>query len=73
MIHLMREQPTPEQLQEMLEQYAVMIKIVVDIRRELLAGGGEMHADCADVPVANRMICGEQTGILRNSGLSLNH
>lgn len=49
MIHLIRERSTPEQIQEMLEQYAVMIKIVVDIRRELLAGGGEMHADCEDV------------------------
>ena len=49
MIHLIRERLAPEQIQEMLEQYAVMIKIVVDIRRELLAGGGEMHADCEDV------------------------
>lgn len=23
-----------------------MIKLVVDIRRQILAGGGEMHADC---------------------------
>lgn len=34
----------------MSEQYGSMIKIVVDIRRELLGGGGgEMHADCEDV------------------------
>lgn len=26
-----------------------MIKIVVDIRRRILAGGGEMHADCEQV------------------------
>ena len=30
----------------MLEEYDTMIKIVVDIRRNLLAGGGEMHVDC---------------------------
>jgi hypothetical protein len=30
----------------MLEAYAYMIKIVVDVRRGTLAGGGEMHADC---------------------------
>lgn len=26
-----------------------MIKIAVDIRRRILAGGGEMHADCESV------------------------
>jgi len=26
-----------------------MIKIVVDVRRHILAGGGEMHADCEAV------------------------
>jgi hypothetical protein len=26
-----------------------MIKIVVDIRQHILAGGGEMHADCESV------------------------
>ncbi len=30
----------------MLEAYSFMIKIVVDVRRRTLAGGGEMHADC---------------------------
>jgi hypothetical protein len=30
----------------MLEVYPYMIKVVVDIRRRILAGGGEMHADC---------------------------
>ena len=30
----------------MLEEYGIMIKIAVDIRRDALAGGGEMHADC---------------------------
>jgi len=30
----------------MLEVYSLMVKIVVDIRRRTLAGGGEMHADC---------------------------
>lgn len=36
---------TPQQVQEMLEAYPILIKIVVDIRRRLLAGGGEMHAE----------------------------
>lgn len=46
MIHLIERPATPQQIQEMLEVYSFQIKIVVDIRRRLLAGGGEMHADC---------------------------
>jgi len=45
-IHLLKEKTTLAQLQEMLERYESMIKIVVDIRRHILSGGGEMHADC---------------------------
>lgn len=46
MIHVLKEKATPVQIQEMLDRYENMIKIVVDIRRRFLAGGGEMHADC---------------------------
>lgn len=46
MIHLLHKPATPEQITEMMEEYAGMIKIVVDIRRRILSGGGEMHADC---------------------------
>jgi hypothetical protein len=46
MIHLFKQPASSEQIQEMLQQYEGMIKIVVDIRRRFLAGGGEMHADC---------------------------
>ena len=46
MIHVLKEKATSSQLQEMLERYESMIKIVVDIRRRILSGGGEMHADC---------------------------
>ncbi len=46
MIHLLKESATSSQLQEMLQEYDSMIKIVTDIRRSLLAGGGEMHTDC---------------------------
>jgi hypothetical protein len=49
MIHLLGQAATPEQIQEMLQQYKGMIKIVVDIRRRILSGGGEMHADCESV------------------------
>ena len=49
MIHLLRERVTPVQIKEMLEEYERMIKIVVDIRRHILSGGGEMQADCESV------------------------
>jgi hypothetical protein len=49
MIHLLREKVTPTQIQETLERYESMIKIVVDIRRHVLSGGGEMDADCESV------------------------
>ena len=49
MIHLLREKATSEQIQEMQQEYESMIKIVVDIRQHILAGGGEMHADCESV------------------------
>jgi hypothetical protein len=46
MIHILSQPAAAEQIQDMLQQYESMIKIVVDIRRRILAGGGEMHADC---------------------------
>jgi hypothetical protein len=49
MIRLLRERATAQQIKEMLEEYEGMIKIVVDIRRRVLSGGGEMHADCESI------------------------
>jgi hypothetical protein len=49
MIYLLQEKSTVEQMQEMLREYESMVKIVVDVRRKILAGGGEMHADCETV------------------------
>jgi len=49
MIHLLKLPVTSIQIQEMLAQYEDMIKIVVDIRRHMVSGGGEMHADCESV------------------------
>ena len=46
MIYILRDKPNPEQINQMLEEYESMIKIVVDIRRRILCGGGEMHSDC---------------------------
>ena len=49
MIHLLSEKATVSDIQDMLEQHEDMIKIVVDIRRFILSGGGEMHSDCESV------------------------
>lgn len=46
MIFILREKPTSEQVNEMMKEYETMIKIVVDVRRRIVAGGGEMHSDC---------------------------
>jgi hypothetical protein len=53
MIHLLKEKVTPAQIQDMLHEYENMIKIVVDIRRRLLSGGGEMHSDCESALLEN--------------------
>jgi hypothetical protein len=49
MIYLLTEKASLGQVKDMLQEYETMVKIVVDIRRNILAGGGEMHADCEDV------------------------
>ncbi len=46
MIHVIREKATARQVQEMLESLSVYIKVAVDIRQGILAGGGILHADC---------------------------
>ncbi|RME50717.1 MAG: hypothetical protein D6796_02395 [Caldilineae bacterium] len=45
---LLIEQPaTPEQIHQMAEVFAgKMIKLAVDVKRGILAGGGVLHADC---------------------------
>lgn len=37
----------------MLEELDPIIKLAVDIRRKLLAGGGQMHADCEAALIEN--------------------
>jgi hypothetical protein len=46
MVHLLRSRATRQQLNEMLETLRVYVKLAVDIRRGILAGGGALHADC---------------------------
>ena len=49
MIYIITDRATPQQLQEMLEAHHEYVKLAVDVRRRLLAGGGVMHADCESV------------------------
>lgn len=46
MIHLIRERATDEQIRQMLEALQTYVKLAVDVRRQIIAGGGGMHADC---------------------------
>lgn len=46
MIILLREAATPDQLAEMLQVFGSYIKLAVDVEREVVAGGGELHYDC---------------------------
>lgn len=47
-IHIIRDRATPEQMAEMQQMLHTYIKLAVDVERKILAGGGEMHADCED-------------------------
>ena len=46
MIYIIREPATTQQIQAMLQDLGTYIKLAVDIEREILAGGGAVHADC---------------------------
>lgn len=46
MIHVIRNKATREQIEEVLEELDPIIKLAIDIGRGVLAGGGQMHADC---------------------------
>jgi len=45
-IHIIHNPATPEQITEMLQAFGNFIKLAVDIQRSILAGGGDLHADC---------------------------
>lgn len=49
MIHLIRSRATRQQLDEMLETLRVYVKVAVDTRLGILAGGGALHVDCEAV------------------------
>ena len=53
-IHIIRKQAGEQELREMLEALETYIKVAVDLRREILAGGGEYHADCEETLLVRR-------------------
>ncbi len=48
-MHILREHATTQQMADMMVTLDTYVKVAVDIRRGVLAGGGEMHADCESV------------------------
>ena len=46
MVRLLRSHAAKQQLEEMAEELGVYIKLAVDIRKGILAGGGALYADC---------------------------
>ena len=46
MILIIREPATAEQITQMEQAFGSMIKLAVDVKRGILAGGGSLHADC---------------------------
>ncbi len=48
-IQIIRQRATEKEIREMLEELETYIKLAVDVERNILAGGGEYHADCEEV------------------------
>ena len=46
MILIIKERATFEQVEEMPQALEIYIKIAVDIEKGILAGGGQLHAEC---------------------------
>jgi hypothetical protein len=46
MIHIIRKKATSKEVKEMLEELGTYIKLAVDIKRGIIAGGCVLHADC---------------------------
>lgn len=53
MIHLLYSRATRQQILEMLDVIPIYIKLAIDVKREIIVGGGEVHADCELVLLNN--------------------
>ncbi len=50
---LIKNKASKQQIEKMLATLKSYIKLAVDVERGILAGGGELHADCESVLVAD--------------------
>ena len=48
-IHIIRKKVPANEIKDMLEALNSYIKLAVDIKREVVVGGGILHADCEAV------------------------
>jgi hypothetical protein len=48
-IHIVRRRATPTMMRERLQSLGSYVKLAVDVRREVLAGGGGLYVDCEQV------------------------
>src|SRR5262249_54255629 len=75
-IHIIRTKPTPEQTAQMLEAQGSFVKLAVDVKRRIVAGGERCTptaSQCCSTTEANRMTCGARIGILRDSVSGSSH
>ena len=52
-IHLIEKKATQTQMHEMLQSLESYVKLAVDIKKGIVAGGGTLHADCEAVLLVN--------------------
>lgn len=52
-ILLIEEKATPQEVAHMMQTLETYIKVAVDVKKGVLAGGGIMHADCEAVLLEN--------------------
>lgn len=52
-IHLIEDKASSQQIEEMLSTLKTYIKLAVDVEQRILAGGGELHADCEAILLAH--------------------
>lgn len=52
-ILIIKKRAKKEEIKEMLQALKSYIKLAVDIKKEVLAGGGILHADCEAVLLKN--------------------
>lgn len=45
-IHIIKKKATANEIKDMLEALNSYVKLAVDIKRGVVAGGGMLHADC---------------------------